>query len=178
VLTTVHSSSCIEALQRIVGAFPAEIQSSIAAQLADCLVGVVAQRLEFRAELKIRVPECEILIPNHPAKAHIRNREFFKISSVLETGADAGMWTWQRYRTWMKRRNQWHVPGTGIEMPDSEPGDESGVVVALGESTNAIGVAETGDSSKWSGRVQPESGRRIEIEPVEGGLDSLLKRLQ
>ena len=35
VLTTVHSSSTAEALQRIVGAFPAEIQSGVAAQLAD-----------------------------------------------------------------------------------------------------------------------------------------------
>src|SRR5207342_562535 len=44
VLATVHSSTCAEALQRLVGAFPAEIQNNVAAQLADCLVGVIAQR--------------------------------------------------------------------------------------------------------------------------------------
>ena len=58
VLTTVHSSSTGEALQRIVGAFPAEIQAGIATQLADCLVGVVCQRLRFFPERNLRAPEC------------------------------------------------------------------------------------------------------------------------
>src|SRR5204862_6398706 len=40
VLTTVHSATCVEALQRIISAFPAEIQNSVAAQLADCIVAV------------------------------------------------------------------------------------------------------------------------------------------
>src|SRR4051812_38272726 len=42
VLATLHSSSCAEALQRLVSAFPAESQSAVMAQIADCLVGVVA----------------------------------------------------------------------------------------------------------------------------------------
>ena len=62
VLATVHSATCAEALQRVVASFPAEIQGSISAQLADCLVGVISQRLRFRPELNIRVPECEILV--------------------------------------------------------------------------------------------------------------------
>src|SRR6202022_264810 len=44
VLATVHSATVAEALQRVVNAFPAEVQNAIAAQLADCLLGVVAQR--------------------------------------------------------------------------------------------------------------------------------------
>ena len=88
VMTTVHSSTCAEALQRVVAAFPSEIQNSVAAQLADCLVAVIAQRLRFRPDLNIRVPECEVLIPTNPVKAHIRNRDFFKIISALETGAE------------------------------------------------------------------------------------------
>ena len=87
VLATVHSGTCAEALQRIVAAFPAEIQNSVSAQLADCLVGVVSQRLHYRADLKIRVPECEILVPTNPIKNFIRNRDFFKIISTMETGA-------------------------------------------------------------------------------------------
>src|SRR5262249_23667444 len=61
VLATVHSSTCPEALQRLVSAFPAEIQSSVAAQLADSLIAVISQRLHFRQDLNIRVPECEVL---------------------------------------------------------------------------------------------------------------------
>src|SRR5438874_2423726 len=85
VLATVHSSTCAEALQRVVGSFPAEIQSSVAAQLADCLVAVISQRLHFRPNLNMRVPECEVLMATNPVKNFIRNRDFFKIASFLET---------------------------------------------------------------------------------------------
>ena len=37
VLATLHSSTVVEALQRIVSAFPAEEQPSVCAQLADVL---------------------------------------------------------------------------------------------------------------------------------------------
>ena len=47
VLTTLHSASAAEALQRLVSAFPAEIQAGVCAQLADCLVGVICQRMRF-----------------------------------------------------------------------------------------------------------------------------------
>src|SRR5437762_2716810 len=88
VMATVHSSTCAEALQRVVAAFPAEIQNNVAAQLADCLLAVISQRLHLRPDLNILVPECEILIPTNPVKAHIRNRDFFKIISALETGGE------------------------------------------------------------------------------------------
>src|SRR5213594_364377 len=111
VLATVHSASCIEALQRVIAAFPAEIQSSVAAQVADCLVAVVAQRLHFRPDLNIQVPECEILMATHAVKNFIRNRDFFKIISSLETGAEHGMWSFQRYRSWVESRTNWYIPG-------------------------------------------------------------------
>jgi twitching motility protein PilT len=123
VMATVHSSTCAEALQRVVSAFPAEIQSSVAAQLADCMVAVISQHLRFRPELNIRVPECEILVPTHAVKNFIRNRDFFKITSSLETGAEHGMWTLQRYRGWLDSRKNWHIPGQTPEPVESEPTD-------------------------------------------------------
>src|SRR6266850_7279846 len=111
VLATVHSSTCAEALQRVVSAFPAEIQSGVSAQLADCLLAVISQRLRFRSDLNIRVPECEILIGTHAIKNFIRNRDFFKIISSLETGAEHGMWSFQRYRAWLEKRKNWSIPG-------------------------------------------------------------------
>ena len=78
VLATVHSSSCAEALQRVASAFPAEIQGAVCAQLADCLVAVISQRLRFRPDLNIRVPECEILVATHAVKNFIRNARVFQ----------------------------------------------------------------------------------------------------
>src|SRR5438309_4551470 len=121
VLATVHSSTCAEALQRVVSAFPSEIQSSVSAQLADSLVAVVSQRLRFRPELNIRVPECEILMATHAVKNFIRNRDFFKIISAIEAGGEHGMWSYQRYRTWLDSRTEWHIPGESPEPPDTEP---------------------------------------------------------
>jgi twitching motility protein PilT len=131
VLATVHSSTCAEALQRVVSAFPAEIQSSVAAQLADCILAVVSQRLRFRPELSIRVPECEILVPTHAVKNFIRNREFFKIASALETGGEHGMWTFPRYRAWLDKRTSWHIPGQTPEPAVAEPGEARSAVPGL-----------------------------------------------
>jgi twitching motility protein PilT len=179
VLATVHSSTCAEALQRVVGAFPSEIQNSVAAQLADCLVGVVAQRLKFRPDLNIRVPECEVLVPTHPIKAFIRNRDFFKIVSVLETGAEHGMWTFSRYRTWLDNRKDWFIPGKNAVAPDSEIAEPATLPVNLPPSVVAPTAAKPENPGPAPADVlAAKPARRIEIEPVEGGLDELLKKLQ
>jgi twitching motility protein PilT len=173
VLATVHSSTCAEALQRVVAAFPSEIQSSVAAQLADCLVAVVAQRLRFRPDLNIRVPECEILIPSNPVKAHIRNRDFFKIISALEIGAEHGMWTFQRYSTWLEKRTNWHLPGQNSEAPDSETDEAPAVVNLPPAAAPKLSVAEQKTKAATSG---VGSGGRIDIEPIEGEFEKILKR--
>jgi twitching motility protein PilT len=177
VLATVHSSTCAEALQRVVSAFPAEIQSNVAAQVADCLVGVISQRLKFRADLNIRVPECEILMPTHAVKNFIRNRDFFKINSSLETGADHGMWSWQRYRTWLDNRKQWHIPGQSPEPPepDALPETEPGTTVTPFPPKPRTAPAEPVFPPTKSAPAQRPPGR-IEIEPIESEFGKILKR--
>src|SRR6266568_3282998 len=171
VLATVHSSTCAEALQRVVSAFPSEIQNSVAAQLADCLVAVIAQRLRFRPDLNIRVPECEILIPTNPVKAHIRSRDFFRIMSVLETSAEHGMWTFQRYCQWLEKRTQWFVPEQTPETPDGEMEDLPAPAFA------PSGAAAPKPALQESKQKMPAagSGGRIEIEPTESGFGKILK---
>src|SRR6266571_4764172 len=173
VVTTVHSSTCAEALQRVVAAFPSEIQNTVAAQLADCLVAVISQRLRFRPELNIRVPECEILIPTNPVKAHIRSRDFFRIVSVLETSAEHGMWTFQRYCQWLEKRTQWFVPGQTPETPDGEMEDVPAPPIApSGAPTPKAAPQEA--KTKIPAAPAGSDGR-IEIEPVESGFGKILK---
>jgi twitching motility protein PilT len=121
VFATVHSSSAPEALQRVVSSFPPEIQGAVCAQLADCLVGVVCQRLRYRPELGIRVPECEILMGSTPAKSLIRQGFFFKLPSAIETGAADGSWTFTRYGEWLNRKTDWSLPSTPEEAPAPLP---------------------------------------------------------
>jgi twitching motility protein PilT len=176
VLATVHSSSCAEALQRVTSAFPAEIQGAVCAQLADCLVAVISQRLRFRPDLNIRVPECEILVATHAVKNFIRNRDFFKIISAIETGADHGMWGFQRYCKWLETRTNLFVPGQDSEPPDSEPDEATFVAAPL---PSAVAAPKTEKKSRIS-TLAPDAqeGHRIEIEPVEGEFGKILKRPQ
>jgi twitching motility protein PilT len=183
VFATLHSGTCAEALQRVVFAFPAEIQNAVRGQLADCLVGIVCQRLRYRSDLKIRVPECEILLPTMPIKNFIRTGEFFKIVSSLETGAEHGMWTFARYQTWLENRKNWFIPAeANREPPDSEPADTSEALPALAPlSTTTRPIAPpakaAGIASPASSPAHGHSGP-IEIEPVEGGLHELIKKLE
>ncbi|MCF7765176.1 MAG: PilT/PilU family type 4a pilus ATPase [Verrucomicrobia bacterium] len=177
VLATVHSSSCVEALQRVVSAFPAEIQSSVAAQLADCLAGVICQRLQYRPDLRLRLPECEMLVPTHAVKNFIRIREFFRIVSVMETGAEHGMWTFERYRNWMSKRANWTVPPRG-DAPSAERVAASPEVGRAGVPPRLPPVNAARESGRGAARPGPSSEGRIEIEPVAGGLDAVLRKLK
>jgi twitching motility protein PilT len=114
VLATVHSSNVAEALQRIVLAFPAEIQAGIQAQLADCMQAVVCQRLVTRSGVEFSVPECEILIGTSAARACIRQGNFYKLPPVMETGAAEGMWTRERYAAWLDRKSGFADPGEAL----------------------------------------------------------------
>jgi twitching motility protein PilT len=173
VLATVHSSSCAEALQRVVSAFPAEIQAAVRAQLADCLLAVICQRLRYRPDLKIRVPECEILTSTTAIRAFVRNGDFFKIAAQIEMGAEHGMWTFQRYQTWLESKKTWHFPGP-------EPNEP------LAEAEERAELPSPSPAKKESSSTPPSSTRKpartreggaIEIEPAEGGLKEVLKKL-
>jgi twitching motility protein PilT len=107
VLATLHSASCIEALSRICMSFAAEIQGSIRAQLADCLVGVICQRLDFLEAHQARVPRCEVLQANIAAKGTIRSGQFSQIANVIQAGGEDGMWTFDRYQRWMEQKKDW-----------------------------------------------------------------------
>lgn len=175
VLGTLHSSSSGEALQRVVSAFPSEIQAGVAAQLADCLLAVICQRLQYRADLDMVVPQCEVLMATHAVRNFIRNRDFFKVISAIETGADHGMWSFQRYQKWLDSRTKWAYPESG-EPPDSEP-DET---TASAPNFSVAAVPATKELSKLEAAVpspiQPGTPGRIEIEPVEGEFGKILKR--
>jgi twitching motility protein PilT len=177
VMATVHSSTCAEALQRVVSAFPAEIQSAVSAQLADCLLAVISQRLRFRPEINMRVPECEILMPTNAVKNFIRNRDFFKIISAVETGGEHGMWSYQRYRTWLDNRTRWNNPDQNPEPPDTEPQEEAATpaMPALAPAAAKMAKPERNVESTPAAAPGKTSGR-IEIEPEESEFGKILKR--
>jgi twitching motility protein PilT len=118
VIATMHSATCAEAITRICMSFPADIQGSIRAQLADCFVGFVCQRLEFLSDYRLRVPVCEVLLPSAASKGTIRGGQFSQIANVLQTGGDAGMWNFDRYERWVAQKKDWVQPTLAAPLPE------------------------------------------------------------
>jgi twitching motility protein PilT len=112
VLATMHSATCAEALTRVCMSFPAEIQGSIRAQLADCLVGVLCQRLDFLSNRRLLVPRCELLLGSSSAKGTIRAGTFSHLANVIQSGGEEGMWSFDRYARWIEQRTDWAHAGT------------------------------------------------------------------
>ncbi|MEL6348379.1 MAG: PilT/PilU family type 4a pilus ATPase [Myxococcota bacterium] len=119
VLTTVHSATVVEALQRIIASFPPEGQAAVCAQLADSLVAVVSQHLVWYPRAGVRVPELEILTRNTAVQASIRANQLHRLQGILETGKADGMWSRDRYRRWIQERPRFHVPRPS-EQTDAE----------------------------------------------------------
>ena len=182
VLATAHSATATEALQRVVSAFPPEIQSSVCAQLADCLVAVVCQQLHYRSDLKIQVPECEILMPTHAVKNFVRRGEFFKVGQAMETGAEQGMYTYTRYRNWLDAKKTWHFPddrGGDDQTGDFEEVEEMRVAVqAPPQNSKPSPVPSEPSERPASPPVLSPRDDRLEIKPEEGGLDAIITKLK
>src|SRR5262249_14579295 len=161
-------------------AFPSDMQSAVRAQLADCLAGVICQRLRFRPDLKIRVPELEVLVPTYAVKGLIRSGDFYRIVSSMETGADQGSWTWQRYQNWLETRKQWFLPDPH-ESAEVDPAMETANPPPLTSAVAPMKASRTPERPTQGLESAPTPVRhsgRIEIEPVEGGLKEVIKKLE
>ncbi len=124
VLATLHSATCAEALSRMCMAFPADLQSNIRAQLADSMVGVLCQRLDFLEGPQLRVPRCELLLASSGAKGAMRSGQFSQLANVIQSGGDDGMWTFDRYQRWMEQNHDWVRP-TAAQATTSAAAEQS-----------------------------------------------------
>jgi twitching motility protein PilT len=181
VLATMHSASCGEALSRLCMSFPSDIQGSIRAQLADCLVGVVCQRLQYLDRWQTRVPQCEILIPNSGARGLIRAGQFSQITNAIQSGGEEGMWTFERYQRWIDQQKEWVRPAAAPPVA----GDGGIVRAATRVATPAgrVGPAARVQASRTSpypranvpDRAAPVSRSRPDVEnPEEINIDEPL----
>lgn len=92
VLSTLHTNSAAQSIDRIVDAFSADQRSQIRIQLAATLKGIVSQRLVPKIGGG-RVPANEILLGIPAVAANIRDGKSHLIDSVIQTSKDLGMIT-------------------------------------------------------------------------------------
>ena len=68
VLSTLHTNTAYESVNRIVDVFPGEARSLAVALLSSSLLGIVSQKLLRRKDNKGRVAAHEVLIATHAVK--------------------------------------------------------------------------------------------------------------
>ncbi len=93
VIATCHTPNTIQTVERIVSIFPPNQQSQIIAQLSNCLQGVIAQRLVTSADKKCRLLATELMTMTIPCRHLIRERDFHKLLSIIQTSRQQGMHT-------------------------------------------------------------------------------------
>ncbi len=88
--STLHTSSAMDSIERILGEVPTEEQNRVRARLADVLTCVISQKLVPSLDGK-RVLAKEVLIANSSVKAAIRNNNISEIYQMLMEGSEKGM---------------------------------------------------------------------------------------
>ncbi len=105
VLSTLHTNSAAETIDRIINVFPAEQQQQIRMVLSAALIAVIAQRLVKRAHQTDRIAMLEILIGTPAVRNLIREGKTHQINSAIQTGSDVGMRTFQKSLDELRQRN-------------------------------------------------------------------------
>lgn len=105
VLSTVHTNSAADTIDRIVNVFPAENQQQIKQLLASTLVAVISQRLVPKALEQSMVALMEILINTDAVKNLIREGKTHQIDSAIQTGVEHGMQSFERSLADLKQNN-------------------------------------------------------------------------
>jgi twitching motility protein PilT len=90
VLSTLHTSSAAETVERVVGMFPEGKQQVARLDLAHALQGVVAQQL-VRRKGGGQVAAVEILVATPAVRNLIREGKAHQLATVIQTNRDEGM---------------------------------------------------------------------------------------
>lgn len=93
--STLHTSSAIESIERILGEVPVAEQNRVRTRLADVLTCVISQKLVKSLDGK-RVLAKEVLVTTPSVKAAIRNNNIGEIYQMLMEGSSVGMQTMEQ----------------------------------------------------------------------------------
>ena len=93
VFATLHTSDCVQTINRIIDVFPAHQQSQIRTQLSFVLLGILSQQLIPKLNNKGRVLAMEILLVSPAVRSLIRESKIHQVYSVMQTSQRDGMKT-------------------------------------------------------------------------------------
>lgn len=90
VFGTLHTSTAIGTVDRIIDQFPADQQAQIKTMLSDALIGVVSQTL-LKRKAGGRAAAYEVLVVTPAVSNLIREGKNFQIAALMQTGRGIGM---------------------------------------------------------------------------------------
>ncbi|MEI8217390.1 MAG: type IV pilus twitching motility protein PilT [Eubacteriales bacterium] len=91
VMSTLHTTTAAQTVDRIIDAFPPYQQSQMRGQLSNILEGIICQQLIRTADEQSIIPAFEILIVNDAVRNLIREGKTHQIDTVLQTNIKNGM---------------------------------------------------------------------------------------
>jgi twitching motility protein PilT len=101
VISTLHTNSAPETIDRIINVFPAGEQNLIRGMLSVSLQSVIAQTL-LKKKGGGRIASYEIMICNSAIRNLIREGKVAQIVSSIQTGQSEGMVTREQYTELLK----------------------------------------------------------------------------
>jgi twitching motility protein PilT len=106
VLATLHTSSAVRTISRMIGAFPSNQQGQVRTMLSESLRCVISQRLVVAKDGSGRVPALEMLVINKAIGNLIRDEKTIQIRSAIQTGASHGMYLLEQSLSELVRTGQ------------------------------------------------------------------------
>lgn len=105
VLSSLHTNSASQTVDRIIDVFPADGQNQIRSQLANTLSGIISQRLIPKISGG-RIPATEVMFSNSAVSNLIREDKAHQIDLVIETSLENGMISLNRSLAELVRRGE------------------------------------------------------------------------
>ena len=90
VLTTLHTNSAAQTIDRIIDSVPEGQQDQVRTQLSQSLEAIISQRILPSKEVGM-IPAVEVLIGTTAVRNMIREGKAHQIDNVIETGTGTGM---------------------------------------------------------------------------------------
>jgi twitching motility protein PilT len=97
VMTTIHSRSAEQSINKIISMFPADEQPQIRNQVSENMTAIIVQKLIRKADGKGMVPAFEILLNNTAVENTIRDNKLNQIKNVMYTNRNMGMMLMEDY---------------------------------------------------------------------------------
>lgn len=106
IISTMHTISAADTIDRVIDAFPPNQQAQIAVQLSMCLSAVVSQQLVLAADGSRLLPVFEVLTVNAGIANMIRDNKTHQIGGLIYSSNQKDLFSMDTYLAGMVRRGE------------------------------------------------------------------------